>query len=75
MALVLCPSRHCHLSIKFYLNGNSSFKVIHRTRYRTNGRTDRWTKRRLYASPFGEHNKYTMMQVLVYYIQEYIMLT
>ena len=33
------------------LLANSSFKVICRTRYRTDGQT----KRRLYASPFWEH--------------------
>ena len=40
------------------LNGNSSFKVICRTRYR-----DGRTKRLLYASAFGEHNKMQIMRI------------
>ena len=46
-----------YLYTKFYLNVNSSFKVICRTRYRTDRRTDGQTEHRLYASTFGEHNK------------------
>ena len=42
-----------YLYTKFYLNANSSFKVIWQTRYRTDGRT----KRGIYASTFGEHKK------------------
>ena len=42
MVLVHYPSPHCHLSINHVLfNANSSFKVIHRTRYWM----DRWTDR------------------------------
>ena len=41
-----------YLNTKFYLNGNSSFKVICRTRYQ-DGRKDGRTKRWIYASPFG----------------------
>ena len=45
MVLWFCPSPHWHLSIymytKFNLNVNSSFKVICRTRYLMDGRTDR----------------------------------
>ena len=52
MAIAL-PLIAIYLYTKFYLNANSKFKVICPTWYRTDG----WTKRRLYASPFWEHNK------------------
>ena len=41
-----------YLNTKFDLNGNSSFKVIGRTRYQ-DGRKDGRTKRWIYASLFG----------------------
>ena len=56
----IIPLIAIYLYTKVDLIANSSFKVICRTWYRANGQTDRrtdgQTKRRLYASPFGEHN-------------------
>ena len=46
-----------YLYTKFYLNVNSSLKVICQTRYRIDRWTDGQTKQGLYASTFGEHNK------------------
>ena len=51
-----------YLYTKFYFNANSNFKVICRTRYRMDGQT----KRRLYASPFGEHKK----ELIIVYVYE-----
>ena len=42
------PLIYIYLYTEFYLNANSSLKVICRTRYRT----DRRTKWQLYASPY-----------------------
>ena len=44
------PLTDIYLSTKFYLNATCSFKVIYLPDKVTDGRT----KRRLYASPFGE---------------------
>ena len=49
-----CPSPHCHLSIYQVL-----FKWQQGTG-RTDGRTDGRTTWRLYDSPFGKHNKWTV---------------
>ena len=43
-----------YLYTKFYLNAISSFKAICRTRYRTDGQTD---KAATICFPFGKHNK------------------
>jgi len=64
MVIVHCPSPHCHLSIYQVL-----FKLplvvlklfagqgTGRMDGQRDGRTDRQTKQRQYASPFGEHKK------------------
>ena len=56
MVLGFFPSPHCHLSIYHYLNSNISLKLF---AGQGTGRTDGRTKRRMYASPFGEHTNET----------------
>ena len=51
-----------YLYTKFYLNAQSSFKVICQTRYWTNGRTDRAAT---ICFPFVEHKKGNIVSFVI----------
>ena len=72
MVIGFCPSPHCHLSMNLVW-----FKCQQQLfDGQGTGRTDRWTKLRLYASPFGEHkNGYGEITLSIYKIWLYFLCT